>query len=150
MKITATRWGWTIALGAAASLCATGALAQQEVARLKQVNGNVLVSGQAGLATGSEAQPLANGVRIITTANSRVVVVFANGCEVRMEENQRFDVESDKPCAALLPQALGATPAVGPGLAALVIPGLIGAAGANEIINNQGRVGVGTQSVSPN
>src|SRR5688572_7939862 len=94
MKIMATRrWGWTVALGSVVLSCATGVWAQQDVARLKQVNGNVLVSGQTGLATGIEAQSLANGVRIITTANSRVIVVFANGCEVRLEENQRFDVE---------------------------------------------------------
>jgi hypothetical protein len=137
MKITAARrWGWTVALGAAASLWATGVWAQQEVARLKQVNGNVLVSGQAGLATGSEAQPLANGVRIITTANSRVVVVFENGCEVRMEENQRFDVESEKPCAALVPLALGAAPAVGQGLASILVPGLVGAASIAAITNS--------------
>jgi len=142
------RWNWTVALGAAA-LFASGAWAQQEVAKLKQVTGNVLVSGQTGLATGSEAQPLANGVRIITTANSTVTVVFANGCEVNLKENQRLDVESDKPCAALVAQALGATPAPS-GIYALIVPALIGAAGGNEIIQGMGRVGVSTTSVSPN
>jgi len=143
MKITARRWSWTVALGVAASVCATGVWAQQQVARLKQVTGNVLVSGQSGLATGNEAQPLANGVRIITTANSRVIVVFDNGCEVRLEENQRFDVESDKPCAALVPLALGATPALGLALAPILVPGLVGAGAIAAIVNN-------SNPVSPN
>ena len=143
MKITARRWSWTVALGVAASVCATGVWAQQQVARLKQVTGNVLVSGQSGLATGNEAQPLANGVRIITTANSRVIVVFDNGCEVRMEENQRLDVESGKPCAALLPQALGAAPAASQGFAAFIVPGLVGAGAIAAIVNN-------SNPVSPN
>jgi hypothetical protein len=140
------------ALGIAALLCAGGALAQaqKEVARLKQVNGNVLVSGQTGLATGNEAQPLVNGTRIITTSKSRAIVVFENGCEVRLEENQRFDVESDKPCAALVPHSLAAAPASPPGLSALVIPLLIGAGGGADVINRTGVGVVGTTSVSPN
>lgn len=149
MKIDARRWSWGVALATVASMGASGAWAQQTVAKLKQVNGNVLVSGQTGLATGSEAQPLANGVRIITTANSTVTVVFDNGCEVTLKENQRLDVESDKPCAALIAQAIGPAPAAGPGLAALVVPALIGGASVNAISSGTGGGG-NTPSVSPN
>lgn len=140
---------WGAAIAAAAALCALEAGAQQppRVAQLKNVNGNVLVSGQAGLAAGSEAQPLVNGTRIITTANSEVVIVFDNGCEVRMAENQRFDVESGKPCALLLPQALAApVPAVGPALAGAILPALLGAGG----LANQGSGSGGSPPVSPN
>ena len=140
---------WGAAIVAAAALCALGASAQQppRVAQLKNVNGNVLVSGQAGLATGTEAQPLVNGTRIITTANSEVVIVFDNGCEVRMAENQRFDVDSGKPCALLLPHALAApVPAIGPGLAGIIAPGLLGA-GA---LANPGSGSGGSPPVSPN
>ena len=142
MKMTAMRWSGMIALGTAASLCAPAAWAQQEVARLKQLNGSVLVSGQTGLATGTEAQQLANGVRVITTANSRVIVAFRNGCEVKMEENQRLDVESDKPCAALVPQALGAVAATAPGVYALIVPVIAGALGANEVLHAGPSAGV--------
>ena len=90
--------------------CADAAAQQQTVARLKQVTGNVLVSREAGLATGNEAQALVNGSRIITTANSTAVVVFDNGCEVRLNENERLDIDSDKPCAAMLVQGLGPAP----------------------------------------
>jgi hypothetical protein len=97
-----------IAFGFAAALAATIAPAQQAregVAQLKGVKGNVLVSRATGLAAGGEAVRLTDHTRIITTANSEVVVVFDNGCEVRLKENQRFEVESEKPCAALVAEA---------------------------------------------
>ena len=96
----------TAVLGFAAALCMGDAAAQQTVARLKQVTGNVLVSREAGLATGTEAQQLVNGSRIITTSNSTAIVVFDNGCEVRLKENERFEVDSQKPCALMIAQAL--------------------------------------------
>ena len=74
------------------------------VAHLKQVTGNVLVSRESGLAAGNEALPLTAGTRVITTANSEVIVSFDNGCEVRLKPNQRFEVVVDKPCAALVAQ----------------------------------------------
>lgn len=78
---------------------------EQSVARLKQVKGNVLVSKESGLAAGDEALRLAKGTRVITTANSEVMVAYDNGCEVKLKENQRFEVVTDKPCAALVAQA---------------------------------------------
>jgi hypothetical protein len=75
------------------------------VAHLKQVSGNVLVSRESGLAAADEALPLTKGTRVITTANSEVIVVYDNGCEVKLKQNQRFEVVTDKPCAALTAQA---------------------------------------------
>jgi hypothetical protein len=96
----------------AALLAAAVAHAQQgkAVAHLKGITGNVLVSQESGLATGSESQVLTNGTRIMTTSNSEVVIVFDNGCEIRLKENQRFEVESDKPCALMVVQSLGGPP----------------------------------------
>jgi hypothetical protein len=134
-KTTITRYGRR-ALGLLAALLALQAGAQQVaaqagVAQLKQLNGNVLVSRDTGMTAGAELLKVANGTRVITTANSAVVVVFDNGCEVRMKENQRLDVESDKPCAALVPANLAvAAPAAGPGVVGLLVPGLLGAGGA--------------------
>jgi hypothetical protein len=95
-----------LVLIAAASLAAGTVLAQQSsrdgIAQLKAVKGNVLLSRDAGLVAGSEAARLTQGTRVITTANSEVVVVFDKGCEVRLKENQRFEVDSGKPCAALI------------------------------------------------
>ena len=120
------RVGKALLLGAAGMLVATGAWAQQAVAQLKQVTGNVLVTREAGMATGTEGQPIMQGARVITTANSEVVVVFDDGCEVRLKENQRLDVDSRRPCAAMIVQSLGvAQPAIGAPLAGYIIPALI-------------------------
>jgi hypothetical protein len=92
---------------AAAALAALAASAQQPregIAQLKGVKGNVLVGRQSGLAAGAEATRITGKTRVITTANSEVIVVYDNGCEVRLKENQRFEVEDDKPCAALIAQ----------------------------------------------
>ncbi len=112
-------------LAIAAALFAGDAAAQQTVARLKEVTGSVLVSREAGLAAGVEAQRLVEGSRIITTANAAAIVVFDNGCEVRLKENERFEVDSQKPCALMVAQALGpAQPvaAVGAPLIGLLLP----------------------------
>ena len=96
---------WTVLL--CATVAAAGAAAQQPregVAQLKSVKGNVLLSRQAGLAAGGEATRITEKTRVITTANSEVIVVYDNGCEVRLKENQRFEVNADKPCAALIAQ----------------------------------------------
>src|SRR5213079_1952843 len=45
------------------------------VAHLQHVTGNVLVSKETGLASGSESTVLTRGARVITTANSEVTVV---------------------------------------------------------------------------
>jgi len=79
--------------------------ARPSVAKLKDVHGNVLVSKESGLASGDEALRLTRGTRVITTARSDVVVVFDNGCEVRLKENQRLEIDDEKPCAALVAQA---------------------------------------------
>lgn len=134
------------AAGLAALLLAAAAAAQQQpapapsappagerpVARLERLKGNVLVSRDSALVAGAEATPLVAGARVITTARSEVVVVYEDGCEVRLQENQRFEVETGKPCAALVAQSTVAPPpaaAVG-SLAGLLVPGAVGAGGA--------------------
>jgi hypothetical protein len=97
------------------TLATTLAFAQAQgngIARLKGVKGNVLLSHDAGLAAGGEATRLPEHTRVITTAGAEVVVVYDNGCEVRLKENQRFEVETDKPCAALLAQSILGQPPV--------------------------------------
>ena len=83
------------------------------VAQLKDLHGNVLVSRESGLGAGRETLRLGEGTRVITTNKSDVIVVYDNGCEVKLKENERFEVETGKPCAALaaLPQSILATPA---------------------------------------
>ena len=92
-------------VAAAATSIAPAQQSREGVAQLKGVKGNVLVSRQTGLAAGGEATRITEHARVITTANSEVVVVYDNGCEVRLKENQRVEVETDKPCEALIAQA---------------------------------------------
>jgi hypothetical protein len=71
--------------------------------------------------------------RVITTANSEVVVVYDDGCEVQLHENQRFEVDSRKACAALIAGVESilvqpASLAAAGGAAGLLIPGIGGAA----------------------
>lgn len=95
----------------------------REVARLKSVTGNVLVSRETGLSAGTQAERLLDGTRVITTANSEAVIEFDDGCEVRLKENERFDVESGRPCALLVAQPLGVpAAAVGAPLAGYILP----------------------------
>lgn len=88
-----------------AAPCVQAQPAERPVAHLKQLTGNVLVSRESGLAAAAEALPLIKGTRVITTANSEVIVVYDNGCEVKLKQNQRFEVVTDKPCEALIVQA---------------------------------------------
>ena len=108
MKTWNRRFLHGVAAVAACLLVVAHAHAQapgEGVARLKQVKGNVLVSKESGLAAGDEALRIIKGTRVITTANSEVVVVYDNGCEVKLKENQRFEVVTDRPCSALMAQA---------------------------------------------
>ena len=110
------------------------------IARLRDVNGNVLVSNDSGLATGDEALRLVPGTRVITTANSQVVVEYDDGCRVTLKENERFEVEKGKPCALLLAQPYGiVVAAAGATIIPGVIVGVIGAAALGVLIDSRTR-----------
>lgn len=116
------------------------------IARLVQLNGNVLVSRESGLTSGNDSQRIAPGTRVITTANSEVVVEYDDGCRVRLKENQRFEVERGKPCALLLAQDLLVAPAaVSSSVAATVAPAVFIGGGIAMLIDGRGR-----PPVSPN
>jgi len=145
------------ALVAVFSLAGAASFAQtpgELVARLKNVNGNVLVSRESGLAAGDEALRIAKGTRVITTANSEVTVVYDNGCEVKLKENQRFEITVDKPCRALatLPHSILLQPE-GAALASATLGGAafaaatpaLGVAGVAAILSARSE-----QTVSPN
>jgi hypothetical protein len=129
---------------------------QKTVARLKQVSGNVLVSKESGLGAGDEALRLGEGTRVITTANSEVTVVYDNGCEVKLKENQRFEVVVDKPCAALVAQAQSILLEPQGAVLATTLVGAAGAIAAGPALGS-GLVGLAAvldhrrqQPVSPN
>lgn len=92
-----------IAVAAVFLACAAGAQEPAStVAKLHDIGGNVLVSKESGLGAGAEGLRLAPGTRVITMSRSRAVVVYDDGCEVKLAENERFQVETGKPCAALI------------------------------------------------
>ena len=82
------------------------------IAQLEDVQGNVLVSRESGLGAGRNALRLGEGTRVITTNKSGVTVIYDDGCEVKLKENERFAVEKGKPCAMLVasPQSILLTP----------------------------------------
>jgi hypothetical protein len=116
------------------------------VAKLTDLKGNVLVSRESGLASGANTLRLVPGTRIITTANSHVVIEYDDGCRVTLEENQRFEVSDErKPCALLMtmPQAIMVPTAVASAMTT-VAPLLFGGAAIAALIDQRGR-----QQVSP-
>jgi hypothetical protein len=72
------------------------------IAQLRDLKGNVLVSNATGMSAATDGQSIPNKVRVTTTAKSEVVIRFAEGCDVKLAENQRLDVDGCRPCAALL------------------------------------------------
>lgn len=75
---------------------------RDSVAELRELQGNVLISDPSGMATGVETQRLKNQVRVTTTSRSTVLIAFDCGCDVRLKENERLDVDAPRACAALL------------------------------------------------
>jgi hypothetical protein len=89
------------------------------------------------------------GTRVITTANAGTIVSFDNGCQVEMHENQRLEIEKDKPCAALIPQTILADAAgagYGPLLFGALIPGFV----AGSTVLDEVRINSTGLPVSPN
>jgi hypothetical protein len=141
----------TLCLAFALAAGAPLSLAQgtEAIAHLKDVHGNVLVSRESGLGSGGELAPLGPGTRVITTANANVVVSFDNGCQVQMHENQRLEIEKDKPCEALIPQSIMAD-AAGTGYGPLLFGALIPAFMVGSTAIDQVRINATGTPVSPN
>jgi len=97
-------------LGLAAALCAGSAVAQQgTVARLTNLEGNVMVSQGDGMAAAVRDQRVAPGTRVVTMAGGKVVVNYDVGCDVSLKENQRFTVRTGE-CAALVADVVTLVP----------------------------------------
>src|SRR5437899_1103524 len=69
--------------------------AQQQnntVAKLKDMEGNVLISQGDAMIAGANDRRLRVGTRVVTTAGAKVTITYDVGCEVRLKENERFTV----------------------------------------------------------
>ena len=110
MNLRALRTSLTL-LGLAAILAAPAASAQQPaaVARLTDMEGQVLVSQGDALVAATAGQRVTPGTRVLTMAGAKVVVNYDAGCDVALKENQRFTVRVGE-CAVLAKEvvALGA------------------------------------------
>lgn len=104
-------------------------------AELRDVQGNVLVSTKDGMTAGVEKQSVANKSRVTTTSRASVTIAFACGCDVKLKENERIDIEAPSTCAGLLASvtsvpmsgAIGATTAASGGFGtntALIVAGV--------------------------
>ena len=82
------------------------------VAKLKDAEGNVLVSRGDAMVAGANDQRLAVGQRIVTTGGASVTISYDAGCDVKLKENERFTVTTG-PCAVLLGQVESLGPAAG-------------------------------------
>lgn len=111
-----------------AVLGAGTAAAQQPatVARLTNLEGTVLVSQDNAMVAAAPNQRVAVGTRVLTTAGAKAVVNYDTGCEVTLNENERFTVRVGE-CPALMSDvvALGAAPgAIGGGVGAAAGSGI--------------------------
>ena len=90
----------------AAMACASHAsAAEPPVARLVGVTGNVLVSNDNTIASAGEALRLVPGMRVLATLNSSAIVEYADGCRVKVEAGERFEVRGDRGCPPRAQQA---------------------------------------------
>jgi hypothetical protein len=99
----------------AAMLAAGTAFAQQPqgtVAKLKDVQGTVLVSQGDAMAAGAPDQRLPIGTRVVTTAGAKVTISYDIGCDITLNANERFTVRTGE-CAALMKEVVALGPAEG-------------------------------------
>ncbi len=82
------------------------------VARLLDLEGNVLASRDDAMIAAANDQRVVSGTRVLTTAGAGVLVRFDSGCDVRLKENERFTVRVAD-CRCLI----GEVAQVGPGQA---------------------------------
>ena len=106
MIFTVPRLLGAVAFAAAVLLVPESSQAQQKdntVAKLKDAEGNVLVSQGDAMVAGANDQRLAIGTRVLTTNKASVTISYDVGCDVRLKENERFTI-SVGPCPVLLGQ----------------------------------------------
>ena len=118
------------------------------VAKLKDLEGNVLVSQQDAFVAGANDRRLPVGTRVVTMAGAKVTISYDFGCDVRLKENERYTVTMG-PCAFLLTQVEALGPAAGAigggtagavaggtGVAGVVVGGIITGIGIYELTRN--------------
>jgi hypothetical protein len=121
--------------------------APKTVARLVSVEGNVLASNASGLAAGNKGLALYDGQRVITATKSKATVQFDDGCVVTLEPNQRYVIDSDRPCILRLAQVQSTLPQPPTTVATPTDGGLAGAALSGSLDGAVGTLAVGVLGV---
>ena len=80
------------------------------VARLTDLEGNVLVSWDWNIASASDGMRLFPGTRVLVTTNSKVVVEYPNGCRMKLRPGERFEVGPDAPCTDVVDAPMPSEP----------------------------------------
>jgi hypothetical protein len=132
----------SILLVIAAVLGAGTSAAQQAgtVARLKNLEGNVLVSQGDAMVAATNDQRVPVGTRVLTMTGGKVVINYDSGCDISLKENQRFTVRVGE-CPALLSEVVNLGPALAAGAGSQVVIGVLGGAafgyGVYELFRNK-------------
>ena len=79
------------------------------MARLSNLEGNVMVSQGDGMVAAVRGQRVAPGTRVVTMAGGKAVVNYDVGCDISLKENQRFTVRMGE-CALLLGEVVTLVP----------------------------------------
>ena len=85
------------------------------------------------MTAGADDQRLRVDTRVVTTAGAKVTINYDKGCDVRLEENQRFTVREAGECAALIATVEG-TGVAGAGVGAGTAPLLAGGTGTLVVV----------------
>lgn len=78
----------------------TGFVATVGAATLKNVAGNVLVSGATGLRSANNGMQLPAGSRVLTTSTGSATIVVSPGCDITLSANQRWSQPAAGGCDA--------------------------------------------------
>lgn len=144
MHVVSILFGFAVAFGAGPSA------AQQAgtVAKLNNVEGNVLVSQGDAMVAATNGQRVPAGTRVLTMTGGKVGIVYDTGCDISLKENQRFTVRNGE-CPVLLTEVVTLGPAPAAATAGV---------GSNMVLGGLAAVGFGLgayeffkdKSVSPN
>jgi hypothetical protein len=112
------------------------------VAKLTNVEGTILVSEGDAMAAGFKDQRLKIDTRVVTTAASTVIIDYDRGCNVRLYENQRFQVRDRGGCCALIAAVEGIGAPVAVAASGITGLGILSAVGVGSaVIIGVGRLG---------
>ena len=83
------------------------------VGKTAEVKGLVTVSVGTNVRTVTGIVPVVDGSRFVTASTGFAVIRFDDGCDVKLDPNQAYTVEAEKPCAARIASVQGLPGAAG-------------------------------------